>query len=499
MKRGALSTLVGRLRDAVRPGGADVPDDDELLRRWSRQRDEAAFELLVWRHGRLVLGVCQRILRSPQDVEDAFQATFLVLVRKGANILRRQAVASWLYMVAYRISLEARSRRRAVPLGDAAEELPGREAPPSVPELREVLDEEVRRLPEKYRLPFVLCHLQGRTNEEAARELGRPVGTILSRLSRARERLRERLTRRGLNPAALAAPWTPSLSALPDLVCSTTRAALSITAAEATAGAVAPGVMVLMEGAVRTMFVTKLKALAAVVVSVALLGGGGAAGYRAYAVAQDTGSGSATGGSTDQDDARELRERADQLTKQLQQMKDRETQVRQLLESLLSQIEKKKAAPKAATSSVGGTSLRGGSGPLARNADLEDEVELLKARLKAREAALRATMSSKEESARRYSAMTKARQASRGSVSDDDYAAVRITMDRYHSEVVVKEAELLEAQILLKQAERRLKAGATASSTEQRLKQLEDRVSALEAELKRTRPATGSGGRGPSR
>src|SRR6186713_1252447 len=108
MRGGSLYSIVGRLRQAARAAGAGAPSDDELLLRWARDRDEAAFELLVWRHGRLVLGVCQRVLQRRQDVEDAFQATFLVLVRKANGIARGRAVASWLHTVALRVALEAR-------------------------------------------------------------------------------------------------------------------------------------------------------------------------------------------------------------------------------------------------------------------------------------------------------------------------------------------------------------------------------------------------------
>src|SRR5262245_34870581 len=131
--------------------------DAELLERFVARREEAAFEVLVWRHGPKVLGVCRRILRHEKDAEDAFQATFLVLVRKAASIGKRQAVGSWLYRVAYRLALRAKAlaakraaRRTRVADVPAAEPAPD----PGRAELRPVLDEEVNRLPEKYRAPF---------------------------------------------------------------------------------------------------------------------------------------------------------------------------------------------------------------------------------------------------------------------------------------------------------------------------------------------------------
>src|SRR5262249_24569164 len=157
--------------------------------RFVRRRDEAAFEALVWRHAPLVLGVCRRVLRHEQDAEDAFQATFLTLVRKARSIGRKQSVGSWLYKVAYRAAVQAKAAagRRAArekpwagePAGEPSEDVIWRD-------LRPVLDEEVGRLPARYRVPFVLCYLNGKTSAEAAREIGCPAGTIMSRLAWAR-------------------------------------------------------------------------------------------------------------------------------------------------------------------------------------------------------------------------------------------------------------------------------------------------------------------------
>ena len=188
----------------------EVAVDAELLERWVGRRDGSAFELLLYRHAPMVLGVCRRLLRSTADVEDAFQATFLALARAAGSIRRRESPGTWLYRVAYRggtaIMLDERTaaggRRRV-----SEEDLPAGPASDAViwRDLRPVLDAEINRLPKKLRTAFILCHLQGRTNEDAARELGCPLGTLLSRLSRARERLRAQLTRRGLAPAVAAA------------------------------------------------------------------------------------------------------------------------------------------------------------------------------------------------------------------------------------------------------------------------------------------------------
>jgi RNA polymerase sigma factor (sigma-70 family) len=203
-----LRTILKRVRHILRPDHPPGVTDSELLDRFFARRDEAAFELLVWRHGPMVLGVCRRVLQDAHDAEDAFQATFLTLARKGGSIGRRESLAGWLYTVAQRIALRARARQarrnsRERPLPALVEEAA---CDPSDllawRDLRPLLDAEVARLPEKYRDAFILCYVEGKTNEEAAEQLGCPKGTVLSRLSRARERLRKRLSGRGVLLAA---------------------------------------------------------------------------------------------------------------------------------------------------------------------------------------------------------------------------------------------------------------------------------------------------------
>jgi RNA polymerase sigma-70 factor (ECF subfamily) len=184
----------------------DVPTDADLLRRFATDRDQAAFTTLVERHGPLVLSVCRRVLGAVQDAEDAFQATFLVLARKAGEIRDPGLLGNWLYGVASRI---ARKARVAVTKRQTHEKqvrlLPSLEAPaaPVPDDLGPVLDEELSRLPEKYRAALVLCYLEGKTNEEAARLLQWPTGTVKGRLARARDLLRSRLARRGLRASAL--------------------------------------------------------------------------------------------------------------------------------------------------------------------------------------------------------------------------------------------------------------------------------------------------------
>jgi RNA polymerase sigma factor (sigma-70 family) len=183
------------------PTDTDNRTDNQLLQYFTARKDEEAFAELVRRHGPMVLGVCRQMLRNEQDAEDTFQATFMVLARKASSIRIPEALPSWLYGVASRLAMRSRlatSRRQAqeVPLAD----LPAKEEGPGSAndDLKPILHEEIGLLPDRYRIPFMLCYMDGKTNEEAARQLGCPPGTVFSRLARARERLRKRLGRRGV-------------------------------------------------------------------------------------------------------------------------------------------------------------------------------------------------------------------------------------------------------------------------------------------------------------
>ncbi len=251
MPGASINRVLHFLRRAAGPAPGE--EDAELLRRFIARREEAAFAALVSRHGAMVFGVCRRVLDNVHDAEDAFQATFLVLARQAASIRKREAVASWLYGVAYRVARKARAtavRRRASPrLGDDfSSSDPATEA--AWRELRPVLDEELNRLPEKYRAPLVLCYLEGKTNDEAARQLGWSKGTVSGRLARARDLLRPRLSRRGLAlPAAGLAALLARNTAAP-------AALVELTIKSVLAGTAPASAVVLAEGVTRTMLVT---------------------------------------------------------------------------------------------------------------------------------------------------------------------------------------------------------------------------------------------------
>jgi RNA polymerase sigma factor (sigma-70 family) len=275
-----FATLLRLLRRRAGEQVGGGLSDGELLDRFVRRRDEAAFEALFWRHGPMVLAVCRRLL-PPADAEDAFQATFLVLVRKAASIGRREAVGAWLYRVAYRVALRARAAARPVV------ELPP-EGPPAASDeeaaawrdLRPLLDEAIDSLPEKYRAPVVLCYLQGKTNQEAARELGCPKGTVAIRLKRARDQLRRRLGRRGLLlPAGLLAvllAGRAEAEIVESVLAQTTlRAALCGAACGTMTGVASPHAIALAQGVLRAMFLRKLKLTAAVLMALAAILGAG--------------------------------------------------------------------------------------------------------------------------------------------------------------------------------------------------------------------------------
>jgi RNA polymerase sigma factor (sigma-70 family) len=280
MAAAELNKAVEHLRGVLVERGAAGVTDGELLTRYVRQRDEAAFAALVRRHGPMVLGVCRRVLHNLADAEDAFQATFLVLVRKASAVRCPGLVGNWLYGVAYRTAQHARRallKRRT----KEAEVVPKVEAPHEArAELRDLLDRELERLPDRYRAAVVLCDLEGASGQEAALHLGLPAGTVASRLARGRALLAKRLTGHGLAVTGAAVAGVVSQEAAAGvpaaLVSSTIKAASLFAAGRAvTAGVISAQVAALAEGVLRTMLLGKLKVAAAVLVVCALGAGVG--------------------------------------------------------------------------------------------------------------------------------------------------------------------------------------------------------------------------------
>jgi RNA polymerase sigma factor (sigma-70 family) len=269
MAKKSLDSVLQYLRRVALTG-----DDAHLLERFARHRDETAFERLVLLHGPMVLGLCHRLLRHEQDAEDAFQATFLTLARKASTIGKKEALASWLYKVAYRIGCRARGAELTNRM--SVLDKVGAKGDADISELRGVLHEEIAGLTDAYRGPVVLCYLQGKTHEEAARLLGCPKGTVASRLTRAKEQLRRRLTRRGwtLSASVLTTVLTDKALAVPlpaGLVASTLA---YVSGKSANAAAVAAKVFALSDGVLRMLWLNKMKMGAGVILAVVLAGTG---------------------------------------------------------------------------------------------------------------------------------------------------------------------------------------------------------------------------------
>jgi RNA polymerase sigma factor (sigma-70 family) len=255
--------------------------DGQLLGCFLEHRDEAAFAALVKRHGPMVWGVCRRILGNRHDAEDAFQATFLVLVRRAASVSPREMVANWLYGVAQNTALKARQtaakrkgrERQVRDMPEATVTEPDRWR-----DLQPILDQELGRLPDKHRVVVVLCDLEGKTRKEAARQLGCPEGSVGSRLARARVQLAKRLAQRGVafSCATLAAALAQEASArVPTAVLASTIHTGSLLAAgqTVTEAMISAKVAALTEGVLKTMLLNKLKTLVLGLLIAALLGG----------------------------------------------------------------------------------------------------------------------------------------------------------------------------------------------------------------------------------
>jgi RNA polymerase sigma factor (sigma-70 family) len=296
MANGPLGLVLRQIRRlAGGEPGADLTDS-HLLERFTTRGEESAFAALVQRHGPMVLGVCRRVLHQAEDAEDAFQATFLVLARKARSVRRRESVGGWLYQVAYRLAVRARAasaRRRAHERKAAVMAQARPEAEAGWDDVQPVLDQELNRLPEKYRLPLVLCYLEGKTNRQAADELGWPEGSMARRLARGRELLRERLVERGVGLpvgplAMLLAVKAPAV--VPTALLNATAAGAAAFAAGPTTvpGMISTRAAAWAEGMLKSMWITKLR-LVAVVLLAGVVAGGAIARRAAQPPARDAG------------------------------------------------------------------------------------------------------------------------------------------------------------------------------------------------------------------
>jgi RNA polymerase sigma factor (sigma-70 family) len=268
---GASASLLRHIQHLVDVHQSTSLSDRQLLERFAVQRDEMAFEVLVRRHGPMVLSVCRRVLGHEQDAEDVFQAAFLILARKGGEI-RKKDVGSFLYRVAYRLAVRAHGQKvnrlnreqryESVLAPDPLSEVTWRE-------VRQVVDEETQRLPERLRSPLVLCYREGKAQQEAARLLGWSKSTLRRSLNHGCELLRRRLLARGLAPmAALTASLfaEEAASAMPaTLVSATVRAA--------GAGSVSPAIVALVEAGVALVAFSKAKVAMVLLLTMSLLGG----------------------------------------------------------------------------------------------------------------------------------------------------------------------------------------------------------------------------------
>jgi RNA polymerase sigma factor (sigma-70 family) len=285
MQDSRMGKVVQHLHSAALLGESAELTDGQLLEYFVSRREAAALEALVRRHGIMVWGVCRRVLQSHHDAEDAFQATFLVLLRKATTIVPREMVGNWLYGVAHQTALKARTTRAK----QRAREKQGMTPPePAVPgqelwnDLQPILDEEMSRLPDKYRAVLVLCELEGKTGREAARQLGIPEGTAASRLARARALLAKRLTRYGLavSGATLAATLSEKASAAcapASLLAATVQGVTQVASGKVlTACAIPAEVAALTEAVLKSMLLNKLRAgtAALVVLGAAALAAG---------------------------------------------------------------------------------------------------------------------------------------------------------------------------------------------------------------------------------
>ena len=292
MATAQLGTLLRHIHRLAAARSSTERNDGQLLDEFTNRRDQASFAVLVARHGPMVLRVCRRVLNHEHDAEDAFQATFLVLARNARSIRKPEALAGWLHGVAYRTAMkakrsaarrrnhEARLREMRAPVAAQSPDHAATKSP-TWDDVQTVLDEELQALPEHYRAALVLCVLEGKSVPEAAAQLECKLGTVSSWLTRARQRLQQRLARRGIKLAtlllAVSVAENSCQAAVPTtLVHATIRFGLWVAAGEPVAGVIPSHVAALATGVTRAMFLTKAKIATALLLAVGVVTGAGA-------------------------------------------------------------------------------------------------------------------------------------------------------------------------------------------------------------------------------
>src|SRR5438093_7143421 len=285
-----MDAVVQQIRYLAEGGRASPLTDQQLLERFLARKDEAAFAALVRRHGPMILSLCRRVLHHVQDAEDVFQATFLLLARKAASIRKQESVGSWLYGVAYRLAMKAKTdaaKRHIRPAihrfafagrarSDKSSEVPDPLSEITWREVCTALDEELARLPHRCRAPLVLCYLESKTQDEALQQLGWSKSTFRRRLEEGRTKLCSRLTRRGITLSA--GLWATLLSgegasaALPAaLIQTTVNGAISFVAGKIAGAVVSPNVTLLAKEALKTAVIHKMKSIALLGIVTALM------------------------------------------------------------------------------------------------------------------------------------------------------------------------------------------------------------------------------------
>jgi RNA polymerase sigma factor (sigma-70 family) len=489
-----LRSVLRQIRRLVTLPATPDTTDSQLLARFVLEREQEAFTALVRRHEALVWGVCHRMLRNRADAEDAFQATFWVLARKANSIRSRASIGGWLYRVAYHIALNAKFNAKRQQILDRQAQHGSLADPQTEAAERElwcVLDEELSRLPEKFRAPLVLCYLEGRTHAQAAQELGYSAGSMSWRLARGQQLLRHRLVRRGLTlPAAMLSTLLLRESTVARAAClvgcvSETALIRSITCS-GMAGALSANVTLLTKGAMHAMWITKIKMAAAAVLAVSVIGaGGGLVAYRALAVGpQDNAFQAAPASPSNRHD--------DELKKALDRIAALE---KQLAEQIAGRGQRPDPPPPLSapqgrrTTSEAEQRLRA---DIVQR--LRDEIDVLRAELDAKQAEMQAAEIG-VAAARDVFAQA---QANKSAVPVSNLLSMKRDVANQQAQVLVKQAELKQSEVRLRQAQRRLAAvqgpkepppEARPSGLEQRVRELEEKVGRIDHDLARLKNA----------